>query len=65
MDAIELYNRMETDFRLSICKDFWDEMDFNEFITDQYRERYMGLVTDNTDKICYAYVLVSSLCRLS
>jgi len=58
MNANELYNRMETDFRLSLCKDFWEEMDFNEYITNQYRERYMGLVTDNTDKINYAYTAV-------
>ena len=58
MNAVDLYNRMEIDFRLSTCRDDWSEMDFNEYVTDQYHKRYMGLVTDNTDTINYVYTAV-------
>jgi len=58
MNANELYNLMETDFHLSVCRDDWSNMDMNELIADQYRERYMGLVTDNTDTISYVYTAV-------
>ena len=49
---------MENDFRLSICSDNWSEMDMNEYVTNQYRERYMGLISDNSDSINYAYTAV-------
>jgi len=49
---------MEIDFRLSICSDDWSNMSMNELITDQYRERYMGLLSDNTNEINYVYTAV-------
>jgi len=58
MNAIDLYNRMEDDFRLSICHDDWDEMTITEYITEQYSKRYMGLVTDNTNVINHVYTAV-------
>jgi hypothetical protein len=58
MKSIDLYNQMENDFRLSICNDNWSEMDMNEYVTNQYRERYMGLISDNSVSINYAYTAV-------
>ena len=58
MKSIDLCNQMENDFRLSICSDNWSEMDMNEYVTNQYRERYMGLISDNSDSINYAYTAV-------
>ena len=58
MNAKQLYNYLEHDFRLSACDDDWEGMDMNEYITAQYRSRYMGLVTDNTDVINYVYTAV-------
>jgi hypothetical protein len=58
MKSIDLYNQMESDFRLSICSDNWSEMDMSEYVTNQYRERYMGLISDNSDSINYAYTAV-------
>ena len=58
MNATKLYNQLEQDFRLSICKDDWSEIRADEFITPQYLKRYMGLVTDNSENITYAYTAV-------
>jgi putative NIF3 family GTP cyclohydrolase 1 type 2 len=58
MDAKELYQKMETDFELDKCRDDWSEMDFNGFITENFKERYMGLVADNTGNIERAYTAV-------
>ena len=58
MKADELYNRLEKDFRLAICEDYWSEMDFNEYITQNFKDRFMGLVTDNSEVINYVYTAV-------
>ncbi|MEA4831388.1 hypothetical protein SDC9_98414 [bioreactor metagenome] len=58
MIAKDLYNHLEQDFRLSICDDDWSEMQMSSYITEQYQQRYMGLVTDNSDKIDYVYTAV-------
>lgn len=58
MIAKELYDCLEKDFRLSICHDDWSEMGINQYITQNYRERYMGLVTDSADEINYVYTAV-------
>ena len=58
INATELYNHMEADFRLSACSDDWSEIEPSGYITSQYLKRYMGLVTDNTDTISCAYTAV-------
>ena len=58
MNAKTLYTKMETDFRLAACRDDWSEMDFNEFITPEYKSRHMGLMTDNAEEITHAYTAV-------
>lgn len=58
MDAHKLFDRLETDFRLSGCRDDWSEMKMSEYIAARYQERYMGLVTDNTGEIDYVYTAV-------
>ncbi|MCL2874532.1 MAG: Nif3-like dinuclear metal center hexameric protein [Defluviitaleaceae bacterium] len=58
MNAFELYHWLENDFRLNICNDDWQEMDFNEYITENFKNRSMGLVADNTDTIDYVYTAV-------
>jgi len=54
----KLYAKIEQDFRLFQCTDDWSEIAVNEFITPQFSERYMGLVTDNTDVVNYVYSAV-------
>ena len=64
MKAIDLYNRLEKDFRLAICEDYWNEMDFNEYITQNFKDRFMGLVTDNADVVNYVYTAVFPSARV-
>ncbi len=58
MNANELYQKLEIDFELDKCKDDWSQMDFNEFVTDNFRQRQMGLVLDNTSEIKKVYTAV-------
>jgi putative NIF3 family GTP cyclohydrolase 1 type 2 len=58
MNANKLYQKLEIDFELDKCKDDWSQMDFNEFVTDNFRQRQMGLVLDNTSEIKKVYTAV-------
>lgn len=58
MNAKELYQKLETDFELANCRDDWKEMDFNEFVTENFKGRQMGLVLDNTEEIKKVYTAV-------
>lgn len=57
MKAAELYDRLEQDFKLSICTDDWYIED-KEYITDNFAARSMGLLTDSSDVIDYVYTAV-------
>ncbi|MFX0001046.1 MAG: Nif3-like dinuclear metal center hexameric protein [Candidatus Hermodarchaeota archaeon] len=58
MKAKALYKRLDTDFELDQCKDDWSRMDFNEYISENFKKRYMGLLVDNTKEINYVYTAV-------
>jgi len=58
MNAKELYARLEKDFDLAHCKDDWSNMDFNEFISENYKKRFMGLMADNASEIKRVYTAV-------
>jgi putative NIF3 family GTP cyclohydrolase 1 type 2 len=58
MKVKEIYQKLEKDFNLDQCSDDWSQMDFNEFICDNFNERYMGLVLDNTEVIEKVYTAV-------
>ncbi len=58
MKAIELYKKLDTDFELDDCKDDWSHMDFNEYISDNFKKCYMGLLLDNTEEINSVYTAV-------
>ena len=51
MDAKELYQKLDDDFELDLCKDDWSSMDYNEYISDNFRKRYMGVLLDNSISI--------------
>jgi putative NIF3 family GTP cyclohydrolase 1 type 2 len=51
MDSREVYKRLEIDFELDKCYDDWSDMDFNGFISDNFKKRYMGLLLDNSNEI--------------
>ncbi|UCD00609.1 MAG: Nif3-like dinuclear metal center hexameric protein [Promethearchaeota archaeon] len=58
MKAKALYKRLDTDFELDSCKDNWSHMDFNEYISDNFKKRYMGLLVDNIKEIDSIYTAV-------
>lgn len=58
MIALDLYNKLYTDFDLANRTDDWGFMNFdNEFITPEFRTEYMGLVLDNTEIIKKVYTV--------
>ncbi len=50
MDAKKLYQRLDKDFELNKCKDEW-RMDFNEFVSENFKKRQMGILLDNSKNI--------------
>lgn len=51
MDSKELFQHLDRDFILPECSDDWSEINFNKFYTDNFKEKYMGLVLDNAKQI--------------
>ncbi|MFX0043179.1 MAG: Nif3-like dinuclear metal center hexameric protein [Candidatus Hodarchaeota archaeon] len=58
MDAKELYQKIDEDFELELCKDDWSRMDYNKYISNNFRKRYMGVLLDNSLKIESVYTAV-------
>ncbi len=58
MIAQKLYQKLDQDFELDKLTDDWKEMDFNEYISENFKKRYMGLVLDNSEKINKVYTAV-------
>lgn len=59
MNAKELYQKLRTDFKLDECSDEWDNIDFDaEFVTENFRKRYIGILADNTGEISKVYTAV-------
>jgi putative NIF3 family GTP cyclohydrolase 1 type 2 len=58
MDAKKLYEKLDKDFELDLCKDDWHYMNFNEYFSENFKERYMGIVLDNSEKIERVYTAV-------
>lgn len=49
MKAKELYEKIDKDFEIDKYKDDWSFVEFNEFINPDFKERYIGLMLDNSD----------------
>ncbi len=59
MNTKELYQKLENDFKLSKCRDDWSNIEFDqEFVTENFRKRYMGILADNTDEVVKVYTAV-------
>lgn len=58
MKANELYEKLDKDFDLEHLKDDWSFMDFNGYITPDFKKRYMGIMLNNTDQIKKVYTAV-------
>jgi putative NIF3 family GTP cyclohydrolase 1 type 2 len=55
MRTSDLYEKLEKDFDLDSCKDAdikcWSGMEFNQYVSELFRKRYMGLYIDNSTEI--------------
>lgn len=55
MDATYLYKKLDDDFELESIIDEWRMLPKNEYISDQFLERYMGIMLDNSHIINHVY----------
>lgn len=55
MKAKELYKRIDKDFEIDKYEDDWSFVEFNEFINPTFKERYIGVMLDNSDNIEKVY----------
>lgn len=58
MEAKVLYDRLDEDFKLAEARDDWNEMDFNEYICENFKKRQLGLVLDNSKEVKRVYTAV-------
>jgi len=59
MNARELYQKLRIDFKLDECSDEWDNIEFDaDFVTENFRKRYMGILADNVEEISKVYTAV-------
>ena len=59
MNANKLYQKLNNDFKINDCRDDWSSIDFNaDFVTENFRKRYMGVLADNADEIQKIYAAV-------
>ena len=59
MQTKELYQKMEKDFKLSEIKDDWSHINFDsEFVTENFRIKFMGVLLDNIEEIQKVYTAV-------
>jgi len=58
MKAEELYARLDRDFGVKDLTDDWSFMSFNHYIAPGFKERYMGIMLDNTGEIKKVYTAV-------
>ncbi|MHC4205317.1 MAG: Nif3-like dinuclear metal center hexameric protein [Planctomycetota bacterium] len=55
MNAKELYEKIGRDFEIDKYRDDWSFVEFNEFINPDFKERYIGVMLDNTAEIEKVY----------
>jgi len=58
MKAKTLYKKLDEDFELDQCRDDWSRMDFNVYISENFKQRYMGILLDNSQEINSVYTTV-------
>ncbi|MCX6818838.1 MAG: Nif3-like dinuclear metal center hexameric protein [Candidatus Aenigmarchaeota archaeon] len=58
MDAGKLYKKLDMDFDIEHFRDGWEKMDFNDFISNTFKQRRLGLVLDNSEEIIKVYTAV-------
>jgi len=58
MIAKKLYQKLDIDFELDLCQDDWSGMNYNDYISDNFKNRYMGVLLDNSQEIHSVYTAV-------
>ncbi len=58
MNSADLYDKLDTDFRLSECRDEWSDYGEARFVAPQFHERFMGVFLDNAREIRRVYTAV-------
>ncbi|MFX0180796.1 MAG: Nif3-like dinuclear metal center hexameric protein [Candidatus Hodarchaeota archaeon] len=58
MDTKTLYKKLDEDFELDQCRDDWARMDYNEYISENFKQRYMGILLDNSQEINSVFTAV-------
>ena len=58
MKAKKLYKKLDSDFELDKLKDDWKEMEYNQYISGNFKKRYMGVLLDNSQDIDCVYTAV-------
>jgi putative NIF3 family GTP cyclohydrolase 1 type 2 len=55
MNTKELYKKIGRDFEIEKYKDDWSFVEFNEYINPDFKERYIGVMLNNTAEIEKVY----------
>jgi putative NIF3 family GTP cyclohydrolase 1 type 2 len=55
MNAKKLYEKISIDFEIEKFKDDWSFIEYNEFINPDFKEKYIGVMLDNTYEIEKVY----------
>ena len=55
MNAQKLYEKIDIDFEIDKFKDDWSFVEYNEFINPDFKEKYIGVMLDNTYEIEKVY----------
>jgi putative NIF3 family GTP cyclohydrolase 1 type 2 len=58
MNSEDLYQRLDADFRLSECRDEWEDYGEARFVAPQFHERFLGVFLDNAREISRVYTAV-------
>jgi len=58
MNAKQLYEKLDSNFELDLCQDDWSSMEFNDFISENFKNRHMGILLDNSEVINKIYTSV-------
>lgn len=58
MDAKKLYSKLNKDFELDKCGEYDWNIDYNEFINDNFRKRRNGVLLDNSKEIKFVHTAV-------
>ena len=58
MKSNDLNQKLDADFRLSECRDEWEDYGKARFVAPQFRQRSMGIFLDNAREITRVYTAV-------